>query len=783
MSETEVSAKETAKNEGRELARKWLAEIERVHGKEKKWRDKAKKVQARYRDDRGAEEGGARFNILWSNTETIKPAIFSRMPVPDVRRRHSTKDPAARTASLILERTLAFCNSTYDFKDTLDRAVEDYVLPGRAVALVCYEPMILQKQVRKSIAPLPPSDPPEEDDKYPDGTQFDDQGAYQMQPEDYKAWESVYCSYVSWELFGFSECSQWAKVPAVWIGEYMSKEEVREFAPEFADLDGLSFSQAAIEDDKKAQPPATVLIWKVWHKAARKFMAFAENYSEGPLKMEDDPQQLENFYPIPEPMYSLRVNGSWMPQAEFLQYQDQAIELDDISNRLKNLINACKNRGVYDQAMDQVAKISELPSRPDNTYIPVPDFRALMDKGGIENLISTMPLKNIIEVIEQLREREKELKESIYEIYGISDIMRGSTVASETLGAQKLKAQYGGLRISTRQQRFQKFVRDIFQTQAELIAEHFSPDTLRLMSGIQVVPDQLFQQAKQQKQLEVGMVSESEFNQALQILRSDKLRGFKVDVESDSTIPVDKDGEQQNRVAFIQAIGQFLHGIIPAIQMGAVPIPMAREALLFVVRGFKVGSELEEVLEELGNDQNENPQEQLAKLQQTAQQLQQQVQELSQENQQLKAGAQVEVQKAQIKAQSEQQNTQSELQVQDAQHLREQQLAAQVAAREQATQAAEQERQLQLEQWKISSAERLHQMDLENERMIADAKNQTAIQVAEISAKASADAQANTAGSYEPQEDLTPVLKDLIQQLGKPKNVVRDGAGQIVGVQ
>jgi len=61
--------------------------------------------------------------------------------------------------------------------------------------------------------------------------------------------------------------------------------------------------------------------------------------------------------------------------------------------------------------------------------------------------------------------------------------MRGATEASETLGAQQLKAQYGGLRISTRQERFQMFVRDILRIKAELIVEHFDADTLRLMTG------------------------------------------------------------------------------------------------------------------------------------------------------------------------------------------------------------------------------------------------------------------------------------------------------------
>jgi len=198
-----------------------------------------------------------------------------------------------------------------------------------------------------------------------------------------------------------------------------------------------------------------------------------------------------------------------------------------------------------------------------------------------------------------LTEREAKLKEEIYELYGVADIMRGATEASETLGAQQLKAQYGGLRISIRQERFQMFVRDILRIKAELIVEHFDADTLRLMTGIQVMPDQQFQMMQQQQSLPVGAVSQSEFDGAIAVLKSDKLRGFKVDIETDSTIPVDRMQDQQNRIAFIGAVGQYLSGVIPAVQEGAIPMKVAREGLLFVVRGFKVGTELEEVLEEL----------------------------------------------------------------------------------------------------------------------------------------------------------------------------------------
>lgn len=644
---TEAMAKQKAQQ--RQLAEKWLKEIKRIRDKEDKWRKKAQDVLDRYRDDRGFDDNLSKFNILWANTEVIKPAIFSRMPVPDVRRRYLTQDPAARTAAMILERALSYSISTYNFKDTCDRVLEDYVLPGRAQCFVCYEPLILNKAVRTPAQPLPPSDTehneeedsevPSADPHYPPDTQFEGDQAFHVEQQEYKAWESVYAKYVPWKLFGFSECTQWQDCKAVWIGEYMTKDAIRTAFPSFRDLDNLtiadekSSSSSSDLETRHDQPPATLCIWKVWHKETRTYLVLAEGYTEGPLMVQEDPTQLEGFFPFPEPLYSLRNNHTWMPKPEFLMYQDQANELDIVVNRLRNLINALKVRGVYDKAMDELAKISELYKAPDLTFFPIPDFRNLTEKGGLEHLVDTLPLEEIVAAVAQLREREQELKQQIYEIYGVADIMRGATEASETLGAQQLKAQYGGLRVSIRQERMQTFVRDVLRIKAELIAEHFDPDTLRLMTGIQVIDEATFQQMQQAQQVPAGAIAQSEFDQAIQILKDDKLRGFKVDIETDSTIPVDRQQDQQNRIAFISAIGQYLTGIIPAVQQGAIPMKVAREGLLFVVRGFKVGSELEEVLEEMGQDSADTGQ-QLSQLQQVNQQLQQQVQQLQAELQQ-----------------------------------------------------------------------------------------------------------------------------------------------------
>jgi hypothetical protein len=678
---------EKLKQQNADLAGKWLKEISRRRSNEKTWRAQGKKVVNRYRDERDNDvaDGIARFNILWANVEVLKPAIFARMPIPDVRRRYLTKDPVARTAAMILERALSYSMEQYDFRDVLDRCEEDYLLPGRGEAIVCYKPMFETTQVRKPAEPLPAGEDDDEAEesadmeaaapaspafvesngqRYPEGTQFDEQGAFQMQPQEDKLYEEVLCDYVEWDLFVFGEGKTWSKVPWLATGERLTKDECEEECPEFKDWDAVNFTDVAVDSANESEatqekPAHRVLIWRVWHKASRKYMIFAEGYKEGPLLVADDPLQLQGFYPCPEPLYALRNNKSWTPKPEFLQYQDQALELDRITNRLKNLIEACKNRGVYDQAMDALAKLGDLMKAADNTYTPIPNYAQLAEKGGLEALLSSLPLEQIVATIAQLRERGLELVQQIYEIMGISDIVRGSTSPSETLGAQQLKAQYAGMRISTRQERFQRFIRDILRIKAELIAEHFDEKTLMLMTGMMVVPDPVFQQLKQQQSVPTGAVSASEFTQACALIKSDKLRGFKIEIETDSTVPVDKDTEQKNRVEFIAAIGQYLQGVIPAVQEGAIPMKVAREGLLFVVRGFKVGTELEEVLEELG--ENEDDADQLQKMKQMLQQSQLQMQQMQEENgkltqanQQLQAKSETEAARVQAKAKTDQ---------------------------------------------------------------------------------------------------------------------------------
>ena len=87
----------------------WYKRIAGYERSFKKWEGRSERIVKRYRDDsRQQNNPNARFNILFSNVQTVTPAIFARLPRPDVSRRFRDNDPVGRVASMMLERALDY---------------------------------------------------------------------------------------------------------------------------------------------------------------------------------------------------------------------------------------------------------------------------------------------------------------------------------------------------------------------------------------------------------------------------------------------------------------------------------------------------------------------------------------------------------------------------------------------------------------------------------------------------------------------------------------------------
>lgn len=591
------------------LARRWMRELELADAHEDKWRKRAKKIVERFRDaDREDDKSTSRFNILYANVEVLKGVMYSRKPAPDVRRRYVDKDPVGREAATILQRALSYSIDMYDFDDVMKSIVEDVLLPGRGVARVKYKSQM---------------GPTEEG-----------------QPEQV-IYEAVECDYVEWEMFRCSPAKRWSKVRWVAFGELLTREDLVKQFSDRGKLCALDWAPKGKEEDRD-ELFKRALVWTVWDKTSKKVIVVCNGYKEGTLKTLDDPLGLEGFFPCPKPVVSITTTNDMTPVPEYVQYQDQAIELDNITSRIDALVDAMRRRGVYDASRPELAKIA---SAGDNEFIPVENLVAMLEKGGIANLIMEMPIDGIAKVLLQLYDQRDRVKQIIYEVTGIADVVRGASEASETLGAQELKSRYANSRIAPRQNAIQAFARDILRLKAEIMAEKFSPQTLAQITGVELaMNDQEKQMLQMQAQAMGGKpdpkIRKPTWEQVMAVLRDDKLRGFKVDIETDSTIQPDADAEQKNRIEFLTAISAFAEKVGPMVQTGLMPIDIAKELLSFGVRAFKVSPQLEDALDQLGGDNDpEAKAKQAAQMQAQQQAQQQQVEQEQQAAQQQRQSA------------------------------------------------------------------------------------------------------------------------------------------------
>ena len=715
----------------------WRDEIHRYKEDYKKFCESGRKIIKRYRDERkDATNIDVRFNILWSNIKTLKPAVYSRAPNIEVSRRFKDQNDVGRVAATILERTIDYELRQYtDFHSALSNCVEDRLLPGRGVSWLRYEPKI-ETQEEPQIT---------DDVDYESGETGSGEAygmAGEAEPFEVVSDERTPVDYVYWEDFAHLPARTWEEVTWVARRVYMSKDEGKErFGEKFENVT-LTYSrekdpqndddnQNVIQEDKKA------VIWEIWCKATKKVYWIADGYDEL-LDERDDPLELECFFPCPKPLYSTVTTDSLIPVADFKLYQDQADEIDEISGRIAHLTKALKVMGVY--AADEPSLARLMKEGQDAVLIPVENWPAFMEKGGLGQAIQLIPLGDIIATLQQLYQAREACKQIIYETTGLSDILRGASVANETATAQGIKAQFASIRLNDMKDDVSRFARDILRMKAEIICSRYQPDIILQVSGIANTPD------GQNPELVAA---------AIQLLKNEPIRNYNIDIETDSMVEIDQQKEKADRIEFLQASSSFLEKAVQAAQVAPDILPVVTQMLLFGIRGFKVGRELEGTFETFVQQANERVAQQQANPQPTPAE-----QEMQAKLQLEQAKAQAEAQKADMDAQIEKYKADLKAQT-----------------------------DMQVAQMRAETDLKLKAMEKSNDIIEFDAmgNQQASAVIQNVVAENNAALQQNMAGVIQAiqqsNEQQTQALAAMLAQLTAPKQVIRDANGKIVGVQ
>jgi hypothetical protein len=527
---------------------RWLKEIARAEKQRQAWQLRAEEILRLYRKQTSDFGKPRRFAMLWANTEVMKPAVYARPPVPQVSRRFKDRDPVGRLAAEILERNTAFELERMNIDAVLRNCRDDLLLPGRGTAWVRYE------------------------------ADTDATGV--------KA-ERVQVDYVHWKCFLHSPARTWEEVWWVAREGYFSKDELESrFKLKERNLE-LSLDHSEKKSDgsgetnpqKDAEAKATV--YEIWDRKGRKVCFIAKGCKE-PLGESEPFLDLTEFWPCPRPLFSNLTTDTLIPVPDYAYYQDQAEEIDDLTARIGKLTQSLKLVGFYAAGDKNAAAIEKaLESGVENRVIPVESWAVFQEKGSGGGL-AWLPVRDVAVVLKECIALRNQLIQDVYQITGLSDIQRGATDPDETAAAQELKAQWGSMRIRDRQKDMARFARDLVHMIAEILAERF--DAMRLVETANMMP-----QDPEKMQ---------ETTAAVQLLRNERLRSFRIDIETDSTIQPDENAEKQRRTEFVTAVGTLFQQAVPVVQQVPEMAPLIGEMITFTVRGFRAGRMLEDQIEQ-----------------------------------------------------------------------------------------------------------------------------------------------------------------------------------------
>lgn len=509
-----------------------LAKAEKIYSE---YYDLVRETREYYKDSR--KNGSGKYNIFWSSIETLKPFLYFKQPQVYVERTNRTASSVENTACRILEKALAWDLSQFDFDSVIKYARNDFLISGCGIIWEQYRPELTELQ------------DPENENK----------------TLSVKTGETVVSNYVNPEYF-LADCDKvgiWENVS--WIARKVfmdNKELVRRFGAEY---------ENSVSDKKE------VCVYEVWHRPDKKVYWLCREIPHKFLKVSEDPLHISGFFPCPKPIFATQTNDSIIPVPDYCLIKEMLNELNGITGRMRLVMQALKVSGAYDKSFPDLYNILN----KDVTLVAVSDFQKLKDCGGIRGIIDFAPIEQYILALEQLSVRREDVVRRIFDVTGVSDIMRGNSNEVETATAVRQKTNFGTLRNQDRQNDMQRFIADLYRIKAEIICEQFSEKSL-----IEFLPEE------ERQNLAVVKA-------AVALLKTEKLRGMALRVESDAVF--NQEEEAQKVINGVTTINTMIQEAFMSVSQQPLLLPLYKTMIEAVVASMPRARMFESVIEQTFN--------------------------------------------------------------------------------------------------------------------------------------------------------------------------------------
>ena len=555
-----------------EKIERWLKRIETAEKKYEDYHKLVADVREYYKNDKKKNKQ----NIFWASVETLKPFLYFKQPKVYVERKEKVNDPVQSVACQILEKALEWNIGQFDFDGVIKYARNDYLLGGMGLLYEKYAPTF--KMVEQAVV--------------------SENGIEVTQAEilDSEQVNTVYIDPVDF-IADSEKVGIWEDV--TWIARkiHMTKKEVVE---QF----GEHVREFFVETDDEEDLQKNTVVYEIWDKTTSSIKYVCKDYEQDFLKETEDLLKLQGFFPMPKPIMATLTNNSIIPVPDYSEIKPMLDELDGITERMRKTMQAIKVSGCYDNSFSQLGNILN----KDVTLVSINDFVKLKENGGISGVIDFMPIAQYIQALEALAQRKAELVNAIYEVTGVSDIMRGNSDPNETATAVTKKTNFGTLRNQDRQNDMQRFITDLLNIKAEIICEQFAPETL---AGFAKNVDP-----------QIAM-------QAIELLKTDKMRGMLLGIETDTSFNQSEESQKVNDA--VTLIHTMVTNAFQVVSAQPLLLPLYRQMIETVVITLPNARQYEPVIDEVFNKiqqqlsqpQPEQPDPEMLKVQQQAQKNQQ----------------------------------------------------------------------------------------------------------------------------------------------------------------
>lgn len=468
----------------------------------------------------------------------MKPFLYFKQPRPYVDRKEKTSDPAEMVACKIIEKALAWDLAQFDFDSAIKYVRNDFLISGMGLAEEKYEAEFEDIVENGDLLPLKKSEKVV--------TSYIDPVDFIADVEKVGIWEDV-----------------------TWVARkiWMTKQEVIDaFGEEVKDL--------IVEPGEKEYQGKDTLVYKIWDKKTSRIYWLSKECKTDFLKVSDDLLKLNGFFPMPKPIFATQANDSLIPVPDYREIRALLKEMDGLTERMRLTMKALKVSGAYDKAFPELANILD----KEVTLVAVSDFQKLKDAGGIAGIIDFAPIKQYIDVLSSLAQRRAEIKAELFEITGVSDIMRGNSDPRETAQAVKQKTNFGSLRNQDRQNDMQRFICDLFKIKAEIICERFDAETLAAF--VPNTPPKVLMQA-------------------VELLKTQKLRGMALGIETDTVF--NQDAEAEKALSAVKTINEMINTAFQAVSAQPLLLPVYKQMIMSIVATLPNARQFEAVIDDALN--------------------------------------------------------------------------------------------------------------------------------------------------------------------------------------